>query len=88
MALSRLCDCVPGKFFRWKLGRYTQLFTRLERQGWVRSEWKQSESKQRARYYRIMANGKKPLASDLSKWERIVDAIGSIMHGRPEESET
>ena len=61
---------------------------RLERQGWVRSEWKQSESKQRARYYRIRANGKKQLASDLSKWERIVASIGSIKHGRPEESES
>ena len=61
---------------------------RLERQGWVRSEWKQSESRQRARYYRITAAGKKQLAVDLSKWERIVDAIGSIMRGKPEGSET
>lgn len=61
---------------------------RLERQGWVRSEWKQTESKQRARYYRITANGKKQLASDRSKWERIVEAIGSIMHDKPAESDT
>ena len=57
---------------------------RLERQAWVRSEWKQSESKQRARYYRITAEGKRRLASDLSRWERIVEAIGSIMHPEPE----
>ena len=61
---------------------------RLKRQGWVRSEWKQLESKQRARYYRISANGKKQSASNLNKWERIVEAIGSNIDSRPEEIET
>jgi PadR family transcriptional regulator PadR len=61
---------------------------RLERQGWVQSDWKQTESKQRARYYRITANGKKQLASDLGRWERIVEAIGSVMYVKPEESES
>jgi PadR family transcriptional regulator, regulatory protein PadR len=60
---------------------------RLERQGWVRSEWKQTESKQRARYYRITASGKKQLATNLSRWERTVAAIGSIIRGKPQEGE-
>ena len=59
---------------------------RLERQRWVQSEWKQSESKQKVRYYRITAKGKKQLASDLGRWERIVEAIGSVMYVKPEES--
>src|ERR1035437_3732379 len=49
---------------------------RLERQGWVRSEWKQSEANQRARYYRITAAGKKQLAEDLSRWEQMVAVMG------------
>ena len=59
---------------------------RLERQGWVQSEWKQSESKQKARYYRITAKGKKQLASDLNRWEQIVEAIGSVMYVKPESA--
>jgi PadR family transcriptional regulator, regulatory protein PadR len=77
-----------GEVLQVETGSLYPALHRLERQGWVRSEWKHSESKQRARYYRITANGKKQLASDLSKWERIVEAIGSIMHGRPGEIET
>ena len=53
----------------------------------MRSEWKQTESKQRARYYKITASGKKQLANNLSRWEQIVTAIGSIMHGNPGEGE-
>jgi PadR family transcriptional regulator PadR len=60
---------------------------RLERQRWVRSEWKQTESKQRARYYRITPAGKNQLASNRSRWDKIVQAIGSIMQTRPGEGE-
>jgi transcriptional regulator len=56
---------------------------RLERQGWVRSEWKQSESNQRARYYRITAAGKKQLAEDLSRWEQMVEIMGGILGWSP-----
>ena len=56
---------------------------RLERQGWVRSEWKQTESNQRARYYRITAAGKKQLASDLSRWQHMVEVIGAVMQRAP-----
>jgi PadR family transcriptional regulator PadR len=59
---------------------------RWERQSWVQSEWKQSESKEKARYSRITAKGKKQLASDLGRWERIVEVIGSVMYVKPEES--
>ncbi len=58
----------------------------LQRQRWVQSEWKQSESKQKARYYRITAKGKKQLASDLDRWQQIVEAIGSVMYVKAEES--
>jgi PadR family transcriptional regulator, regulatory protein PadR len=57
---------------------------RLERQGWVRSEWKQTESNQRARFYRITAAGKKQLASDLGRWQRIVQTVASIIDREPE----
>jgi transcriptional regulator len=60
---------------------------RLERQGWVRSEWKQTESNQRAKWYRITATGKKQLAADLSRWQQTVEAIGSIMLRTPEGEE-
>jgi PadR family transcriptional regulator, regulatory protein PadR len=76
-----------GEVLQVETGSLYPALHRLERQGWVRSEWKQSESKQRARYYRITTSGKKQLASDLGRWERIVEAIGSIMHGKPEVGE-
>jgi transcriptional regulator len=52
---------------------------RLEKQGWIASEWKVTENKQRAKYYRLTAAGRKQLAVEQSKWERLVAAIGRVM---------
>lgn len=52
---------------------------RLERQGWIASEWKLTENKQRAKYYRLTSAGKKQLAREQSKWARLVTAIGRVM---------
>jgi len=77
-----------GEVLQVETGSLYPALHRLERQGWVRSEWKQSATKQRARYYRITARGKRQLASDLSRWEQIAKAINSIMQASPQESET
>jgi PadR family transcriptional regulator PadR len=52
---------------------------RLEKQGWLAAEWKVTENKQRAKYYRLTASGKKRLAAERSRWRQIVGAIGRIM---------
>ena len=55
---------------------------RLERQGWIESEWKVTENKQRAKYYRLTRAGRKQLASEESRWKQMVEAVGRVL--RPE----
>ena len=52
---------------------------RLERQGWVKAEWKKSESNQRAKFYKITKSGKEQLASDYERWGKMVAIIEEIM---------
>lgn len=68
-----------GEVLQVETGSLYPALHRLERQGWVRSEWKQTESKQRAKYYRITASGKKQLSSNHNRWQQMVDAIAAIM---------
>src|SRR5437016_14100033 len=56
---------------------------RLEKQGWLSSQWKTSENNQRAKYYRLTAAGKKQLLSEQSKWDLFVQAVAGVM--RPAE---
>jgi PadR family transcriptional regulator PadR len=76
-----------GEVLQVETGSLYPALHRLERQGWVRSKWKQTESNQRAKYYRITAAGKKQLTSDLSRWEQMVVAVGAIMQRHPEGSD-
>jgi PadR family transcriptional regulator, regulatory protein PadR len=51
----------------------------MELKGWVRSEWKLTPTKRRARYYSITAAGKKQLAQDAQEFDRLVAAVGRVM---------
>jgi PadR family transcriptional regulator PadR len=59
---------------------------RLERQGWLSAEWKQTESNQRAKYYRLTAAGKKQLAVEHERWTQLSSAIAGIMNPNGAES--
>ena len=59
---------------------------RLERQKLIRSKWGTSELNRRARFYELTAAGRKQLAAETGKWERIVRAIGRVLR-RPDERE-
>ena len=52
---------------------------RLERQRWVKSEWKLTETRQRANFYRITQKGKEQLAADHERWQAMVRAIAAVM---------
>ena len=52
---------------------------RLEKQGWIRSEWRKTENNQRAKYYSLSVAGKKQLVEERSRWKQIAGAIARIM---------
>jgi PadR family transcriptional regulator PadR len=68
-----------GELLQVETGSLYPALHRLERQGWLASEWGLSENKQRAKYYRLTAAGKKQLSAEQSKWELLVKAITGVM---------
>ena len=60
---------------------------RLERQGWVSSDWKLSENNQQVKLYRLTAQGRKQLASERSRWEQLTEAISRALNPPKEEGE-
>ncbi len=52
---------------------------RLEKRGWLKSEWDVSEANQRAKYYRLTPAGRKQLAEQTNRWDEIVRAINRIL---------
>ncbi|MGD0303880.1 MAG: PadR family transcriptional regulator [Candidatus Acidiferrales bacterium] len=58
---------------------------RLEHQGWITSEWGESENKRKAKYYRLTVAGKRRLLAETEKWNRMADLIAGILSTKPEE---
>ena len=58
---------------------------RLEKRGWLKSEWGVSEANQRAKYYQLTTAGKAQLAREQNRWSQLVHAIGRIMNPAPGE---
>lgn len=52
---------------------------RLERQGWITADWGVSESKRRARFYRLTAAGRKRLQQERADWERLAAGISLVL---------
>ena len=52
---------------------------RLEHQGWIKAEWKDSENNRRAKYYSLTAAGRKRLKAELENWQRLSNAIGLVI---------
>jgi PadR family transcriptional regulator PadR len=58
---------------------------RLEHQGWITSEWGESENKRKAKYYRLTAAGKRKFLTEAEKWNRMADVIAGILRTTPGE---
>ena len=52
---------------------------KLERQGWIKSEWKMSDTNRRARYYTLTAAGRRQLAAERAGFDRMIGAIQRVL---------
>lgn len=53
---------------------------RLEHQGWIASQWGESENKRKAKYYRLTASGRRALQAETEYWGKMSDAIATVLN--------
>jgi transcriptional regulator len=56
---------------------------RMQRNGWVRAEWGQSENNRRAKFYELTKAGKQQLETHREGWDRLCAAIAQVMRAEP-----
>ncbi len=59
---------------------------KLEQEGFIKSEWRQSENNRRAKYYALTAAGRKQLAHETREWNETADLIAGFLTPRLESS--
>jgi transcriptional regulator len=56
---------------------------RLERMGWIRSEWSRTDTGRKARFYVLSEKGEKALKKETARWEGHVEAVSAVLrHAR------
>jgi transcriptional regulator len=78
-AIAQRIRQVSGDVLQVNQGALYPALHRLEHQGWIRSEWGESENNRRAKYYSLTAAGRKYLREEQSNWERLSSAIGLVL---------
>ena len=68
-----------GGVFDVKPGSLFPALHRLERSGCIQGEWGESETKRRAKFYRLTRAGRTHLAEEKRNWTRIFGAVNRLL---------
>src|ERR1700761_6744929 len=63
---------------------YTAIY-RLERRGWIKGEWGESENNRRARFYALTAAGKRQLKEEAARWTDMAAVVAGILDAKADE---
>lgn len=81
-AIARWIEHVTADVLRIEEGSLYPALHRLERRGWVTSAWGLTETRRRAKFYRLTAQGRARLRAELSAWSTFTDAVGKVLHAK------
>src|SRR5258706_16170616 len=73
--IARRIEQVSRGVFKVNPGSLLTAFQRLERVGWLDSEWRQTDKSRRAKFYWLTRSGRKQLEVETASWNRRVSAI-------------
>jgi PadR family transcriptional regulator len=78
-AIAKRIEQVTDEVLQVTQGALYPALHRLEQQGWVRSEWRLSETGREAKFYSLTRAGASQLKKELEQWERLSNAVGLIV---------
>jgi len=79
LGIARRVEQLTRGAFEVKAGSLFPALHRLEEGGWLDATWGESETRRRARYYRLTAAGRRRLREETGQWRRIAAAISQAL---------
>jgi transcriptional regulator len=74
-AIAKRIQAASGDVLQIKQGSLYPALHRLENQGLIRAEWKESETGREAKFYSLTKAGRAQLETEISQWDRLSAAI-------------
>ncbi len=78
-AIAQLLRQLSEDILQVEEGSLYPALQRLELNGWIEGEWGVSSSRRRARFYKLTADGRKKLASEVTRYREMTGAIARVM---------
>ncbi|HTU33188.1 MAG TPA: PadR family transcriptional regulator [Candidatus Acidoferrum sp.] len=78
--IARRVEQTSRAVFKMNPGSLLTALHRLERAGWLDSEWRQTENSRRAKFYRLTRTGKKQLEMEKADWARRASAVNRLLN--------
>src|SRR6185437_11891871 len=76
---------ISGEQLEIQQGSLYPALYRLEHQGWIASEWGESDNNRKAKFYSLTATGRRKLSAETERWNQMASLIASILRATPEE---
>jgi transcriptional regulator len=80
--IAKRIEQISKGVFQVNPGSLFPAFRRLERAGWLKSEWRDTENNRRAKYYVLTAQGRKQLKGETREWAKQAAAIARILEAQ------
>jgi transcriptional regulator len=78
-AIAQRLDQISNAVIRVHQGSLYPALHRLEQKGWLRAEWRASDTGREAKFYSLTRLGRKQLDAERANWRRLADAIGLVL---------
>jgi PadR family transcriptional regulator PadR len=78
-AISQRIEQISEDAFRLQQGSLYPALHRLENRGWLRAEWRATETGREAKFYELTKKGRQQLETEVRDWERLCRAVGLIL---------
>jgi transcriptional regulator len=70
---------LSGEVLSVQQGSLYPALHRLEQQGWIKAEWKETNLGRSAKFYSLTRDGRKQLERELESWNRLSSAVGLLL---------
>ena len=77
--IARRVEQISRGVFKVNPGSLLTALTRLERAGWLDSEWLDTANSRRAKYYTLTRSGRRQLEAETADWTRRAGAVARIL---------
>jgi PadR family transcriptional regulator PadR len=77
--IGRRVEQVARGVFKVNPGSLLTALQRLERAGWLDSEWRNTENSRRAKFYTLTRSGRKQLDIETAEWTRRASAVARLL---------